>query len=65
MKFEPLVTASLAKQIAEKIRESITDGGLKADDQLPTEAELARQFSTTAGTIMIITRPSSTVGGQL
>ena len=41
LKYEPLVTASLAKQIAEKIRESIADGTLKADDRLPTEDELA------------------------
>ncbi len=51
LKYEPLVTASLAKQIAEKIRESITDGTLKADDQLPTEEELAKQFQVSRPTI--------------
>lgn len=50
-KYEPLVTASLAKQIAERIRESITDGTLKADDQLPTEEELAKQFQVSRPTI--------------
>ena len=45
------MTASLAKQIAERIRESITDGTLKADDQLPTEEELARQFGVSRPTI--------------
>lgn len=51
LKYEPLVTASLAKQIAEKIRESITDGTLKADDQLPTEGELAKHFEVSRPTI--------------
>ena len=51
LKYEPLVTASLAKQIAEKIRESITDGTLKADDRLPTEEELAKQFQVSRPTI--------------
>ena len=45
------MTASLAKQIAEQIRESITDGTLKADDRLPTEEELARQFQVSRPTI--------------
>lgn len=51
LKYEPLVTASLAKQIAEKIRQSITDGTLKADDQLPTEEKLAKQFQVSRPTI--------------
>ena len=49
--YAPLMTAGLAKQIAEQIRESITDGTLKADDQLPTEEELARQFRVSRPTI--------------
>ncbi len=51
LRYEPLVTASLAKQIAEKIRDSITDGTLEADDQLPTENELAKQFQVSRPTI--------------
>jgi len=51
LNYEPLVTASLAKQIAEKIRESIADGTLKADDQLPTEDKLAQQFGVSRPTI--------------
>jgi DNA-binding FadR family transcriptional regulator len=51
LKYEPLVTASLAKQIAEKIRESIAVGTLKADDRLPTEDELAKQFQVSRPTI--------------
>ncbi len=49
--YEPLTTGGLAKQIAERIRESITDGRLKADDRLPTEEELARQFGVSRPTI--------------
>ena len=45
------MTAGLAKQIAEQIRESITDGRLKADDRLPTEEELAHQFQVSRPTI--------------
>ncbi len=41
LNYEPVVNVSLAKQISEKILESITDGTLKADDQLPTEEVLA------------------------
>ncbi len=51
LKYEPLITASLAKQIAEMIRQSITDGTLKADDQLPTEDALAKQFQVSRPTI--------------
>lgn len=49
--YEPIVTASIAKQIAEQIRESIMDGRLKADDRLPTEHELAKQFDVSRPTI--------------
>ena len=51
IKYESLVTDSLAKQIAEMIRQSIADGSLKADDRLPTEEELARQFKVSRPTI--------------
>jgi len=49
--YKPLMTGGLAKQIAERIRGSITDGTLKADDRLPTEEELARQFRVSRPTI--------------
>lgn len=49
--YEPVNTSSIAKQIAEQIRESILDGRLKADDRLPTEHELARQFGVSRPTI--------------
>ena len=44
LNYEPVVNVSLAKQISERILESITDGKLKADDQLPTEEVLTSQF---------------------
>lgn len=49
--YEPIVTQSVAVQIAERIQESITNGTLKANDKLPTEEELARQFSVSRPTI--------------
>lgn len=49
--YEPVVTTSVTRQISEKIRESILDGRLKADDRLPTEHELADQFSVSRPTI--------------
>lgn len=42
---------SVANQISEQIRQSITDGTLKTDDKLPTEEELARQFDVSRPTI--------------
>ena len=49
--YEPVVTTSITRQIAEQIRQSIIDGRLKADDRLPTEHELAEQFSVSRPTI--------------
>jgi len=51
IKFEPLVTESLAKQIAENIREAIIKGNLKVDERLPTEEELASRFEVSRPTI--------------
>ncbi len=51
IKFEPLVTESLAKQIAENIREAIVKGSLKVDERLPTEEELATRFEVSRPTI--------------
>ena len=51
IKFEPLVTESLAKQIAENIREAIVRGSLKVDERLPTEEELAARFEVSRPTI--------------
>ena len=51
IKFEPLVTESLAKQIAENIREAIVKGSLKVDERLPTEEELAARFEVSRPTI--------------
>ena len=51
IQYQPIVTKSVSKQIAEQIRESIVDGRLQADDRLPTEAELARQFGVSRPTV--------------
>ena len=51
VKYEPVVTQSVSNQIAEQIQLSITDGTLKANDKLPTEEELARQFNVSRPTI--------------
>ena len=51
IKYEPVVTTSITRQISEQIRQSILDGRLKADDRLPTEHELAQQFSVSRPTI--------------
>ena len=51
IQYEPVNTQSAALQIAEQIQQSITDGTLKANDKLPTEEELARQFNVSRPTI--------------
>lgn len=51
IKFGPLVTESLAKQISEKIRIAILEGRLSVDERLPTEQELARRFKVSRPTI--------------
>ena len=49
--YEPLKNQSLAKQIADKIREAILVGHLKVDERLPTEEELAVRFEVSRPTI--------------
>ncbi|MBW2689980.1 MAG: winged helix-turn-helix transcriptional regulator, partial [Deltaproteobacteria bacterium] len=49
--YQPLVAESLAKQIAENIRNAIVEGDLKVDDQLPTEEVLAKKFNVSRPTI--------------
>ena len=51
VRYQPIVTDSVSKQIAERIRESILDGRLSANDRLPTEEELAAQFQVSRPTI--------------
>jgi GntR family transcriptional regulator, transcriptional repressor for pyruvate dehydrogenase complex len=51
IKYEPLVTESLANQIAETIRQAIVDGDLKVNERLPTEPELAQRFGVSRPTI--------------
>jgi len=51
IKYEPLFTESLAKQISEKIRLAILDGRLEVNERLPTEQELAQRFKVSRPTI--------------
>lgn len=51
LKFEGLVTESLATQIADQIRTAIVEGRLKVDQRLPTEDELAARFEVSRPTI--------------
>jgi len=47
----PLKKVSLSKQVADQLQEAILDGTLKADDRLPTEAELSQRFQVSRPTI--------------
>jgi len=49
--YKPLQTKSLARQIADRIRQSIVEGKLGADDRLPGETQLAEQFGVSRPTI--------------
>lgn len=49
--FPVIITAGLAKQIAEALREQILSGQIKAAERLPTEEELARRFGVSRPTI--------------
>jgi GntR family transcriptional repressor for pyruvate dehydrogenase complex len=49
--FSPVNTASLSKQIADQIRQSIMEGNLRVNDQLPTESELSERFGVSRPTI--------------
>lgn len=51
IKYESLVTQSLAKQIAENLRAAILDGRLQINERLPTEEELATRFAVSRPTI--------------
>lgn len=49
--YAPIVTASLAGQIAEALEQAILDGRLKIDERLPTEDELAARFGVSRPTV--------------
>lgn len=51
IKYQPLITDSLAKQISESIREAIMEGALKVDERLPNEQELAARFGVSRPTV--------------
>jgi DNA-binding FadR family transcriptional regulator len=50
-KYGPVVTDSVAKQIAQRLREAILDGRLKVGERLPTEEELAQKYGVSRATI--------------
>ena len=51
IKYKPLATKSLAKQIADNIEAAIFNGDVKVDERLPTESEFASQFGVSRPTI--------------
>ncbi len=48
---DSIVTESASKQIEEQLRRAMQEGRLRADQQLPTEAELAERFGVSRPTI--------------
>lgn len=51
IEYQGIVTASVARQIADNLRQAILDGRIKADERLPTEDELARRYGVSRPTI--------------
>ena len=51
MKLDPSSPADLSAQIAKAIRDAIVEGRLIVDERLPSEAELADQFSVSRPTV--------------
>jgi DNA-binding FadR family transcriptional regulator len=51
LNYNAVVTSSVAKQIAEGIRQAIIEGRIKAGERLPTEDELARSYQVSRPTI--------------
>ncbi|TYR33213.1 FadR family transcriptional regulator [Mesorhizobium microcysteis] len=51
LNYDAVVRGSVAKQVADSIREAILDGRLKMDERLPTEEELARSYGISRPTV--------------
>lgn len=51
MTYKPIVTTSVASQIADAIQQSILDGSVRANDRLPSEEDLAKQFGVSRPTV--------------
>jgi DNA-binding FadR family transcriptional regulator len=49
--YDAVVTVSVAKQIAESVREAIIAGRIKVGERLPTEEDLARSYQVSRPTI--------------
>jgi GntR family transcriptional repressor for pyruvate dehydrogenase complex len=50
-KYGAVVTDSVSKQIAERLREAILEGRLKVGERLPTEEELAQRYGVSRASI--------------
>ncbi len=51
LNYNSVVRGSVAKQVADSIREAILDGRLKVNERLPTEEELARSYGISRPTV--------------
>ncbi len=51
MEFSPVSQQDLPRQIADQIRQAITEGSIGVDERLPTEDELAKRFAVSRPTI--------------
>jgi DNA-binding FadR family transcriptional regulator len=51
IKFEPLLIGKVSEYIEKKIKKAILDGKLKSGDRLPSEREMAEQFSVSLGSV--------------
>lgn len=49
--YRPVVTTSVASQIADAIQQAILDGALRTNDRLPNEEDLAAQFGVSRPTV--------------
>ena len=60
--FEPVATARISSAIVDQIRELISSGRLSVGDRLPSERELAEQFSVSRVTVRDALRSLEAVG---
>ncbi|MGC8537156.1 MAG: winged helix-turn-helix domain-containing protein, partial [Rhizomicrobium sp.] len=51
MAYRPIVTTSMATQIADVIQQAILDGTLRINERLASEEELAAQFGVSRPTV--------------
>ena len=51
MQDQPIVKASISKQIAQQLRDAIVAGRFKCGERLPTEDELAKRYGVSRATV--------------